>query len=427
MIRFLIVCLMLFSFPAHAAGDGGDAKEAVYSDFNRAGGVYYMYQFTGHTVTPPPPGYTPVYLSHYGRHGARYLLNDTQYERSLGVLRAAHEQDALTAEGERLWQEASAYFEEECRFRAGDLTPLGWEQHYNIAREIYKDNRSFFRKRPAVTAGASQVPRCIVSMAAFCQGLSSKCPALQIYEAASRAELDEINPHADENPRRTNVRMEEGRYARRDPWGTGLKEFIDNRIDHRTIAGRIFRDPDFPKPFRGTRAFVTDLYDLVFNMQCTPTKRSLMWVFSPEECYKLWEINNYIHYMEAAPPATMRDLPALWNLLDDADNAIEAGKPSVRLRFGHDTVFLFLVSAMGADGFGIVPESADGISENWYNYRCPMAATFYLLFCKGRNGDVIFKFVLNGEEAKLPLEPVKGPWYKWADLKTMLEARFQRQ
>ena len=56
-----------------------------------------------------------------------------------------------------------------------------------------------------------------------------------------------------------------------------------------------------------------------------------------------------------------------------------------------------------------------------------MAATFYLLFCKGRNGDVIFKFVLDGEEAELPLEPVKGPWYKWADLKTMLEARFQIQ
>ena len=45
MIRFLIITLMLFSFPAYAAGDGGRAREAVYADFNRAGGVYYMYQF----------------------------------------------------------------------------------------------------------------------------------------------------------------------------------------------------------------------------------------------------------------------------------------------------------------------------------------------------------------------------------------------
>lgn len=417
-IAFILAGMALAAVPASAQ----TIKEAVYADLNKAGGVYYMYEFKEHKVTPPPKGYTPVYMSHYGRHGARYLLNDTQYERSLGVLREAHEQKALTEVGERIWQEASAYFEEECRFRAGDLTPLGWEQHYRIAREIYNANKKFFKKHPVVTAGATQVPRCIVSMAAFCQGLASADPSLQIYEAASKAELDEINPHADENPRRTNVRMEGGRYSRIDPWGTGLKAFIDARIDHRAICGRIFVDPDFPKPFRGTRAFVTDFYDLVFNMQCTPTKRSLMWFFTPDECYKLWEINNYIHYMESAPPATRRDMPALMNMIADADSALTAGVPTVRLRFGHDTVFLFLISVFGADGYGIVPSSADEISATWANYRAPMAATLYLLFCKNKAGNVLVKMVVNGEEVTLPLEPVTGPWYNWEDLKSLLRS-----
>ena len=400
------------------------ARDAIAEDVLRAGGVYYMYPFKAHKVTQPPKGYKTVYLSHYGRHGARYLLNETQYERSLGVLRDAHEKGALTDTGEKIWETASAYFEETCQYRAGDLTPLGFEQHYRIAQDIYKDNRAFFKQHPAVTAGATQVPRCIVSMAAFCQGLAAMDPTLDIYENASRFDLDELNPHAKENPRRENVQMEEGRYKRTDPWGTKLGGFIDARVDYKAIASRIFKDPNFPKPYRGTRAFVTDFYDLVFNMQCTGTQRSLLWFFTPEECYALWEVNNYIHYMEAAPPATMRDLPALQHLVADADAALAAGKPAARLRFGHDTCLLFLLSAFGADGFGIVPDSADEISATWFNWRAPMAATFYLAFCRNKKGDVLVKLVWNGEEATLPVAPVSGPWYRWSDVKAMLTSSY---
>ena len=409
----MLAGLVLLASPAFSQ----PAREAIEADVNRAGGVYYMYPFVEHTVTAPPKGYTPVYLSHYGRHGARYLLNDTQYNRSLDVLRAAHGQQALTETGENLFREASAYFEETCIYRYGDLTPKGFDQHYRIAQVIWSDNRKFFKKHPVIRASATQVPRCIVSMSAFCQSLTRLDPKLQIYQEASRFTLDDLCPHAKDNPRRVSDQMEEGRYKRKDPWGTDLKTFIDKRVDHKAICGRIFKDPDFPAPFRGTRAFVTDLYDLVFNMQCTPTERSLMWFFAPDETYALWEVNNYIHYMESAPSATMRDLPALKNLITDADEALAAGKPAARLRFGHDTTFLYLISMLGADGFDIVPSSADGISATWYNFRSPMAATMYLVLCKGRAGDVIFKLVVNDVEATLPLKPVSGPWYSWEDLK----------
>ena len=423
-MRKTLICLIAGMALAAISAFGQTAREQIQENPNRAGGVYYMYEFHPHKVTAPPRGYKPVYLSHYGRHGARYLLNDTQYERSLGVLRDAHEAGALTPTGERLWEEASAYFQETCQYRYGDLTPLGWDQHFRIAQEIYADNRALFRRHPSVEAGATQVPRCIVSMTAFLQGLSAKDRKLDIRANASRADLDALNPHASENPRRRNVPMEEGRYKRTDPWGTKLAGFIDARVDWKAISARIFTDPEFPKPYRGARAFVTDLYDLVFNMQCTPTTRSLMWVFTDEEMYQLWEVNNYIHYMESAPPATVRDLPALWNLVADADDALADGKPAVRLRFGHDTVFLAIMSMVGADGFDIVPTSADGISETWLNYRAPMAATLYFLFCVNKQGRVLVKMVVNGDEAALPLTPVSGPWYDWEDLKALINARY---
>lgn len=413
---FSILFLLLVTLTLGAQG----VREQIQEDIFKAGGVYYMYPFKEHVVTPAPKGYTPVYLSHYGRHGARYLENETQYDRVLGPLKAAHEAGALTEEGERLWEEASAYYEETCKYRAGDLTPLGWDQHFRIAGDIYRDNWALFRKRPYVIASATQVPRCIVSMTAFCQGLLKMDPKLDIYAQASKAELDALNPRAKENPRHTVPPDTLGKYKRKDPWGTGLKEFTDNRIDHKAICSRWFRDPEFTSQFRGTRAFVTDLYDLVFNMQCTGTSRSLLWVFQEDEIYPLWEINNYLHYMGGATPATLRDAPVLKHLIQDADEALAAGKPAVRLRFGHDTVVLALMSMMGADGYGITPENADGISEHWWNFRAPMAATMYLLFCRSKKGDVLFKLVINGEEATLPIPAVSGPWYSWETMKQHL-------
>lgn len=416
---FVILAAVAFASPSFAQS----IKEAVYADFNRAGGVYYMYPFTEHSVTAPPKGYAPVYLSHYGRHGARYLLNSTQYERTVGVLDAAHKAGVLTEEGERVWSIASEYYNTTCLNHFGDLSPLGWEQHIRIAKEVYDDNRAFFRKRPSVRAGASQTPRSIVSMAAFCQGLLKLDPRLDVTQSADVYDMDEMCPHHDTNPWR-EVEKEEGYFKRKDPWGTDLKAFIEKRLDYRAIVARLFKSPEFLKDFRGDRVFVLDFFNLVFNMQCTPTESSLMDVFTPDEKYALWEIDNYIYWVANAPGSSLRDLPTLAHIVEDADSALAAGKPGVRLRFGHDTVFLFLISAFGADGFDIIPDNADGISANWYNFRSPMAATMYLLFCTNSNGDVIFKLVVNGDEATLPLEPVNGPWYRWEDMKAMLSARF---
>ena len=419
MKRFLTLILLFLGTLALSAQS---AKELIQEDVLRAGGVYYMYPFKPHVSTPAPKGYTPVYLSHYGRHGARFLEKDVQYERVLDPLQAARKAGALTSEGERLLDEVLAYCSEtSCCLRAGDLSPLGWEQHQRIAQDIYKDNRAFFKKRPAILADATQVPRCIMSMTAFCQSLLRMDPKLKLYAQASRAELDALNPRAKENPRHTVPPETLGRYQRKDPWGTGLKEFIDHRIDHKAICARIFTDPEFTKPFRGTRSFVTDLYDLVFNLQCTPTSRSLLWVFAPEEIYPLWEINNYIHYLGGATPATLRDAPVLRHWVADADSALAAGKPAVHLRFGHDTVVLALLSMMEADGFGIIPGSADGISDHWWNFRSPMAATLYWVFCRNKQGDVLFKMVLNGDEVSLPMQSVSGPWYRWSTFKEQLK------
>ena len=44
---------------------------------------YYAYPVPSVEQTAPPAGYKPFYLSHYARHGSRFLINPDDYEKPL--------------------------------------------------------------------------------------------------------------------------------------------------------------------------------------------------------------------------------------------------------------------------------------------------------------------------------------------------------
>ena len=44
----------------------------------RQGGVYYAYHAPEFISTDVPQGYHPFYISHYGRHGSRWLPSDSR-------------------------------------------------------------------------------------------------------------------------------------------------------------------------------------------------------------------------------------------------------------------------------------------------------------------------------------------------------------
>ena len=53
-------------------------------------------------LTPTPKGYEPFYMSHYGRHGSRWLCGDGEYQDVLTPLRKAKALGKLTATGEQM-------------------------------------------------------------------------------------------------------------------------------------------------------------------------------------------------------------------------------------------------------------------------------------------------------------------------------------
>ena len=87
-----------------------------YLDYNR--------QLATEPLTPAPKGYEPFYMSHYGRHGSRWLIGEGDYTMPLGILREANAEGKLTAEGKAVLDKLERFYPTTVK-RLGELTTVG--------------------------------------------------------------------------------------------------------------------------------------------------------------------------------------------------------------------------------------------------------------------------------------------------------------
>ena len=65
------------------------SKAELLAHMELATGNYCNYPNPSGNVTPAPDGYEPFYVSHYGRHGARYMTDDDHYKYVVGKMDTA--------------------------------------------------------------------------------------------------------------------------------------------------------------------------------------------------------------------------------------------------------------------------------------------------------------------------------------------------
>ena len=107
----------------------------LFAQYEKMGGVYYAYPVTETELAAAPEGYQPFYISHYGRHGSRWMTNDQRYE---WICRQFDDTKNLTKLGKdvrrrmaKVWKNAKG--------NGGKLSPLGARQHRGIARRMYQN------------------------------------------------------------------------------------------------------------------------------------------------------------------------------------------------------------------------------------------------------------------------------------------------
>lgn len=394
------------------------AKEEIYADVLKSASNHMAYQVPTQPLTKAPKGYEPFYMSHYGRHGSRWLLNDNDYMNPIRVLRRADEQHVLTPLGKEALEKLERFYP--CtKGRLGDLSDIGEQQHHGIGKRMTEHFPEIFSGKEAqVDARSTVVIRCILSMTAECEEITAFNPNIKMHNDVSEAFQWYLNA---EWPNRL-------RDASRDR-GRIVSEYSKKYTHPERFCRALFTDESFwnDEDFR-PRSFMRSMFGVINNMQSHGCGENLWNLFTKEECYDLWKIVNIDWYLGYGPAPQSKGLMPflqsnlLRNMIETTDTvmASKTFKNGASLRFGHEVCVMPLACLMELDSCGRQVQDLDHLEDQWVNYRIyPMGCNIQLVFyhSKQKDAPILVKALLNEKEATLPVPTNQYPYYKWDDLR----------
>ena len=364
-----------------------------------------------------PADLQPVYLSHYGRHGSRWLTEDARYEKVLQEL-DTHE---LTPYGKDIRQRLEIVWQD-ARGRSGDLTRVGERQHHDIARRMVANFPQLFQDADLIIAQSSTSRRCMMSMMAACEGIKEVRPAITIQRSAHERDMDTIN-HESEALQA---------FKKGESWKTTEQALYQKQAHYQRIMSRLFVTPsEIADPI----GLFDGLYWIASDMQNVELGQlSFYDLFTYEELQEYWKAINYRMYVTNGPSSLNQGIMAessenlLQAIVQDADRALHDRKASVHLRFGHDSALLRLLTRMGImecqapqeGGKLLNDQDVDIVARYWQDYRLvPMAANLQLVFYRDANSRIHVRFLLNEEPAHLPLAESLPALYDWEEVKNL--------
>ena len=394
------------------------------------GGVYHAYplgpapetgMFSAATacwtdsICNPPAGFTPFYISHYGRHGSRWMPKDERYT---WVNRHFEDDSNLTPLGKKI-KKILAKVWENARGNGGKLSKLGALQHRGIADRMARRFPQIFVSGNHVQARSSVVDRCAKSMLAFTDELRQLQPGLSLdvkTDSADMAWIAYTSPEVKALENRTHVTA---------------------KVSPDRFLRQLFKDiskvEDPMKLMSEMHTIASSIQDVGLNFKRYPKniEEALNALFTDEEFRAFYDANNLRMTIGNGNYATNEGIPArsavsLWqNIEAEADKALASDQPSATLRFGHDTSLYRLLSLLF--NTTLPPEEARveadqvvlGGETDKMDRVVPMGANLQMMFYKNAQDSVLVKFALN--ERDIVFSPVGQvvygthyyPWESW--------------
>ena len=395
-----------------------DVLDIVKADARKAYGMEGPHRLDEFgTMSPAPKGYKPFYISHYGRHGSRYAWNDDTYTLIHKVFAKAGEADILTPYGKEFAKKYEAFYQVPL-INTGDLVPLGYDQHLAIGTFTYEQFPQVFKGRKKVDALSSTGQRCIVSMGAFVTGLMSGNPKLQVRMQSDHVGMSIIAPPSAPRAIRKRFKGQDEEVKME-----GVESFFLRTSSPQAVLDKLFTDTSFLSDFEGGSSnFLNELWELLcgyHNYEKEPLFDDLL---TPEQRLSFWEASNYFSFYSDIT-SRYGVIPLLQDILSKADEAITDPNRAAHLRFGHDYILEGLATLLNINKMGTIPAKPEEAKYWFQNYNIPMAGTLLFVFYRNKKGDILFKVVLNENEATLPdLTPVEGVYYRWSDFRAWADA-----
>lgn len=392
-------------------------------------GTSRLYPETVPAVPKAPRGYVPVQLSHYGRHGSRYITGKGQYEEVARVLDKAAADGMLTPLGEEIH---ARYIEAMPVFigRNGELTPLGAKQQQAIAKRMVGNFPRLFKGRKGapvrVEAHSTNLERTMLSMLNFEVGLLQAAPSTQVISDAARIEMGIIHQHFPENPK---VRPADLQWKGLDaPWRPDFDRWCETVLNWREFCRSLFKDADYICSLSNPVLFERTYFIVAQSLISSPAGEcGMLGAFSENELHSLGKLENYTFYVEKSrwPGGNRRGCflseVVLGDIIDKVPQDIADGT-RVRLRFGHDGCIMALLAMMKMEGWDAEIDDPGEAWKVWDASRIPMACNLQFVIFAPRSKasspaaeDLLVMMMLNEEPLTLNIPAVKDYYYRWTD------------
>ena len=369
-------------------------------------------------LTPAPAGKKPFYISHYGRHGSRYISNRSGFDTPYFMMLHADSLDELTPTGQQVLRHMNNIMRN-TEGRWGELTGYGKQQMQNIGRRMAERFPEVFHPGANVTCISTVVPRCIESMGSAAMEMLQVCPQLHITMQASKRTQWYMN-YQDKKLRKSYMTPEAQK---------ALDAYTATRMGNTRLMELIFKNPDIAEEFVNQEDFSYYLMKMgLFQLNTNFNRNTnLIGLFNTNDLYRMWQVDNAYWYLQHGAcklnggnqPYTQRHL--LKKMIADADSCIKLPDPGAQLRFGHETVLLPLVCLIGVNGFDFSTDNLDELESHgwWCSSVFPMAGNLQFIFYRSnpKDKDVLVKVLLNEVEATLPISTDCAPYYHWSDFR----------
>lgn len=368
--------------------------------------VYQVYPDATVAQTKAPAGYKPFYISHFGRHGSRYLSHEKNVRPALDGLRAAQTEGILTPSGTALL----GYVEEVYSISKGlwgQLSPRGVKEHQHIAARMNKNFPGVLKD--SIGVYASIYPRCIVSMTSATSELGRLNPKARFTYHVGERYQDLINPRHRPEGRVLGAKLMNNYLAgHMDIPGAMSHLFTDT-----TRASAVIKKPvAFFKSIYSTWAIREAVLLQPFRLED---------IIGLDAALALCSADNMSHYQDMGLDRGADTL--LMSVIQGAERAISSGKRYADLRYAHDNGLMRLLVQMGVEAYPANLRAEQALDYDFAR-AMPMAANMQMVFYRNRKGMVLVKILVNESEAKIPGLP-GGPYYPWAALSDYLKSKIQ--
>lgn len=389
-------------------------KEEVLNDLRFACGLYCPYIYENSTQTSTPEGYTPFYISHYGRHGSRWVISPDCHIIPQKILGNALTDGKLTETGKTLLNRINI-LAANADGRYGDLSYVGAREQKGIAERMFQSFPQIFStdssRKCNIYSRATQVPRCILSMSAFDERLKELNPNLTILQEASQR-----NKYLNNNAEIT-----------KDTVKTIESSFLNRQFNPSRFIAQLFNDTIYAKQkIADLGKFAYQVFSAAVNLpNLDGLNFSMFDFFTQDEIFILWQYANMHMYYLVGPSgvngknAVKSASLLLKNIIDCADSTIKNGDVSADLRFGHDSYIIPLLALMDIKDMNIMENDPNKIYTVWSTFKASaMGANLQLIFYKNsKTGDVLVKLLHNEKEVQVPVHSDMLPYYHWSDFK----------